>query len=127
MILNQYSESELSEAFGIDMSSVEGLGVGAGWGRVAPGVASTSHQHDETEFFVIVAGTGELSVDGRTHPARPGTVVLFEPFESHTITNTGDSDLVFFTQYWRDSARARASALSRTRPHHTDRPQFVFS
>ncbi|MFE5818121.1 class I tRNA ligase family protein [Streptomyces sp. NPDC056479] len=127
MILNYYSESELSEAFGIDMSSVDGLGVGAGWGRVAPGVTSTSHQHDETEFFVIVAGTGELAIDGHTHPARPGTVVLFEPFESHTITNTGETDLVFFTQYWRDSARARASALSRIRANHTDRPQFVFS
>lgn len=127
MILNHYSESELSEAFGIDMSSVEGLGVGAGWGRVAPGVSSTSHQHDETEFFVIVAGEGELSVDGGTHPARPGTVALFEPFESHTLTNTGETDLVFFTQYWRDSARARASALSRIRANHTDRPQFVFS
>lgn len=127
MILNHYRESELSEAFGIDMSSVDGLGVGAGWGRVAPGVTSTSHQHDETEFFVIVAGTGELNVDGRKHPAGPGTVVLFEPFESHTITNTGETDLVFFTQYWRDSARARASAQSRVRPNHTDRPQFVFS
>ncbi|GAB3998669.1 hypothetical protein GCM10029992_25100 [Glycomyces albus] len=127
MILNHYSESDLSEAFGIDMSSVEGLGVGAGWGRVAPGVSSTSHQHDETEFFVIVAGEGELRVDGRTHPARPGTVVLFEPFESHVITNTGQADLVFFTQYWRDAARARFSAVSRTRPHATDRPQFVFS
>jgi methionyl-tRNA synthetase len=127
MILNSYGESALSEAFGIDMSSVEGLGVGAGWGRVAPGVTSVSHQHDETEFFVIVAGTGELNVDGGTHPAWPGTVVLFEPFESHTITNTGGTDLVFFTQYWRDSARARASALSRVRANHTDRPQFVFS
>ena len=127
MILNNYSESDLSEAFGIDMSSVEGLGVGAGWGRVAPGVTSVSHQHDETEFFVIVAGTGVLNVDGGSHPAGPGTVVLFEPFESHTITNTGESDLVFFTQYWRDSARARTSALSRIRANHTDRPQFVFS
>lgn len=127
MILDTYRESELSQAFGIDMSSVEGLGVGAGWGRVAPGLASVSHQHDETEFFVIVAGAGELTVDGRTHPARPGTVVLFEPFESHTITNTGETDLVFFTQYWRDSARARVSALSRVRACHTERPQFVFS
>lgn len=127
MILNHYSESDLSEVFGIDMSSVEGLGVGAGWGRVAPGISSTSHQHDETEFFVIVAGTGELTVDGRAHPVQPGMVVLFEPFESHTITNTGKTDLVFFTQYWRDSARARASAQSRTRANQTDRPQFVFS
>ncbi|MEV7994256.1 class I tRNA ligase family protein [Streptomyces sp. NPDC086077] len=127
MILNQYNESELSDAFGIEMSPVEGLGVGAGWGRVAPGASSHPDRHDETEFFVIVAGTGELTVDGRGHPVRPGTVVLFEPFESHIITNTGETDLVFLTQYWRDSARARTSATSRVRANHTDRPQFVFS
>ncbi|WP_034274092.1 class I tRNA ligase family protein [Haloechinothrix halophila] len=127
MILNHYDEADLSSAFGIDMSPVEGLEVGAGWGRVRPGVSSTSHQHDETEMFVIVAGTGELTVDGRTCRAGAGTVALFEPFESHIITNTGDEDLVFFTQYWRDTERARLSAVSRTRPHASGRPQFVFS
>ncbi|QSB06876.1 class I tRNA ligase family protein [Natronoglycomyces albus] len=127
MILDYYDEGRLSEAFGIDMTSVDGLDVGAGWGRVAPGVTSTSHQHDETEFFVIVAGHGELSVDGRIYRAVPGTVALFEPFESHTITNTGESDLVFFTQYWRGERRAAASATSRSRPHPVGRPQFVFS
>lgn len=127
MILNYYSEAELTEDFGIDMSSVDGLGVGAGWGRVAPGANSRTDRHDETEFFVIVAGDGELVVDGRTYQARPGTVVLFEPFESHIIANTGRQDLIFFTQYWRDAARAQFSARSRTRPHATGRPQFVFS
>jgi methionyl-tRNA synthetase len=127
MILNYYNESELAEDFGIEMSSVDGLGVGAGWGRVAPGASSRNDRHDETEFFVIVAGEGELIVDGRTYRARPGTVVLFEPFEAHVIANTGQLDLVFFTQYWRDAARAQFSARSRTRPHATGRPQFVFS
>ncbi|MFI9503892.1 class I tRNA ligase family protein [Nocardia sp. NPDC052566] len=127
MILNYYSESELTEEFGIDMSEVAGLGVGAGWGRVSPGASSRTDRHDETEFFVIVAGEGELVVDGHHHHARPGTVALFEPFESHVIANTGAVDLVFFTQYWRDAARAQFSARSRIRPHATDRPQFVFS
>ena len=86
MILNTYNESELYAAFGIEMSTVEGIGVGAGWGRVAPGTATVSHGHDETEFFVIVAGVGELTLDGRTHLVQPGTVVLCEPFEAHTIT-----------------------------------------
>ncbi|GAA4551933.1 class I tRNA ligase family protein [Amycolatopsis samaneae] len=127
MILNYYSESDLTRVFGIEMSTVDGIGVGAGWGRVAPGVSSRTDRHDETEFFVIVAGEGELLVDGRRRLARPGTVALFEPFESHVITNTGRTDLVFFTQYWRDAARAQFSARSRVRPHATDRPQFVFS
>lgn len=127
MILNYYSESELKDDFGIEMYAVDGLGVGAEWGRVTPGGSSHNDRHDETEFFVIVAGEGEVIVDGRTYPVRPGTVVLFEPFERHVIANTGQEDLVFFTQYWRDAARAQFSARSRTRPHATSRLQFVFS
>jgi methionyl-tRNA synthetase len=127
VIINAYDDSALHEAFGIDMSDIDGLGVGAGWGRVVPGHSSDSHQHDETEFFVIVAGRGEFIVDGRRHPARPGTVALFEPFESHVLENTGESDLVFLTQYWRDSRRAQISAQNTERKNFGDRPVFVFS
>ncbi|WP_405775367.1 class I tRNA ligase family protein [Streptomyces sp. NBC_00859] len=127
MILNTYDDTVLSEAFGIDMSDIHGLGVGAGWGRVSPGTGSDSHQHDETEFFVIVSGRGEFVVDGVRHPAAPGTVALFEPFESHVLENTGDTDLVFLTQYWRDAGRALTSALNAERKGFGDRPVFVFS
>ncbi|WTW99376.1 class I tRNA ligase family protein [Streptomycetaceae bacterium NBC_01309] len=127
MIYDRYDPEVLHAAFGIRMSDVEGLGVGAGWGRVAPGQASTSHQHDETEFFVIVAGRGEFDVDGRRYEARPGTLALFEPFESHVLENTGDTDLVFLTQYWRDSGRALASAGNQRRTAFGSRPVFVFS
>lgn len=128
MIFNTYDPSVLEPAFGIGMSSVEGLGTGAGWGRVAPGGATTSHQHDETELFVIVAGQGEFVVDGRRHPVRPGTLALIEPFESHVLLeNTGDSDLVFLTQYWRDPDRALKSASDAERLAFGERPVFVFS
>ncbi|MFJ5264892.1 class I tRNA ligase family protein [Streptomyces sp. NPDC088387] len=127
MIISTFDPRALAPAFGIGMSSVEGLGVGAGWGRVTPGGASTSHQHDETEFFVIVAGQGEFVVDGRRHPAKPGTLALFEPFESHVLENTGDSDLVFLTQYWRDPVRAMKSAGEEQRLAFGERPVFVFS
>lgn len=127
MIISSYDPRALHQAFGIGMSDVEGLGVGAGWGRVAPGRASTGHQHDETEFFVIVAGQGEFVVDGHRHPARPGMLALFEPFESHVLENTGDSDLVFLTQYWRDPVRALTSAANEERLTFGDRPVFVFS
>ncbi|MBZ4017109.1 methionine--tRNA ligase [Streptomyces purpurogeneiscleroticus] len=109
------------------MSDIEGLGVGAGWGRVAPGRSSDSHQHDETEFFVIVAGRGEFLVDGQRYPAAPGTVALFEPFESHVLENTGDTDVVFLTQYWRDPSRALTSAENTARTTFGERPVFVFS
>ncbi|MEU3600167.1 class I tRNA ligase family protein [Streptomyces sp. NPDC006798] len=127
MIINHYDDKELHAAFGIGMSDVEGLGVGAGWGRVEPGGASTAHQHDETEFFVIVAGRGEFVVDGRRYPAEPGVLALFEPFETHVLENTGDTDLVFLTQYWRDPGRALTSAGNQDRLAFGDRPVFVFS
>ncbi|WP_200261954.1 class I tRNA ligase family protein [Streptomyces sp. HSG2] len=127
MIISTYDPRILEPAFGIHMSEVEGLGTGAGWGRVLPGGASTSHQHDETEFFVVVAGRGEFVVDGRRHPARPGTLALFEPFESHVLKNTGDTDLVFLTQYWRDPERAMRSAGEPERTGFGERPVFVFS
>ncbi|MYR61283.1 cupin domain-containing protein, partial [Streptomyces sp. SID625] len=115
MIINRYDPDALHEAFGIDMSSVEGLGVGAGWGRVAPGRSSDSHHHDETELFVVVAGSGEFVAGTERYAAEPGTVALFEPFESHVLHNTGTTDLVFLTQYWRDAERAMASARSTAR------------
>ncbi|MBT2454874.1 class I tRNA ligase family protein [Streptomyces sp. ISL-86] len=127
MIIASYDADVLEQAFGIDMSGVEGLGTGAGWGRVAPGRASERHQHDETELFVIVTGRGEFLVDGERHTAEPGTVVLFEPFEPHVLENTGEGDLVFFTQYWRDAERAMTSAGNPVRKGFGDRPVFVFS
>ncbi|MFI9204907.1 class I tRNA ligase family protein [Streptomyces sp. NPDC053048] len=127
MIFNRYDESVLAEAFGIDMSDVEGLGVGAGWGRVVPGQRSMVHQHDETELFVFVSGRGELIVDGERYTAEPGVVALFEPFESHVLENTGDVDVVFMTQYWRDPGRALTSARSGDRKGFGRRPVFVFS
>lgn len=127
MIVNYFSPDELSTAFGIDMSSVSGFGPGAGWGRVVPGGRSDPHQHDETEVFVIISGTGELVVDGKRIPAEPGMVARFEPFETHVIENTGDEDLVFFDLYWRDPAEAGTAAGAAHRSRFDERPVFVFS
>jgi len=127
MIIDSYDPATLHDAFGIDMNAIDGIGVGAGWGRVAPGRRSDPHQHDETETFVIVSGTGELIVDGERHPAAPGTVALFEPFEAHVIENTGTSDLLFVTFYWRDVERAARAAVSSDRRRFSARPIFIFS
>jgi methionyl-tRNA synthetase len=132
MIIRRYDPSELHAAFGIEMSSIDDVGVdwhslGAGWGRVAPGQRSDDHQHDETETFVIVQGTGELVVDNRRHPVGPGTVAQFEPFETHVIDNTGEDDLLFVTVYWRDAARASHQAGTGRPGRFAGRPVFVFS
>ncbi|GAA3440097.1 class I tRNA ligase family protein [Kutzneria kofuensis] len=127
MIIDRYDAARLSEAFGIRMSAVPAAPVGAGWGRVEPGGRSTPHQHDEIEVFVVVSGTGEIEADGRRHPVGPGTLVVFEPFETHVAINTGDTDLVFGDLYWRDSARATEAAAAVQRRRFDQRPLFVFS
>ncbi|MEH1015333.1 class I tRNA ligase family protein [Micromonospora sp. CPCC 206060] len=126
MIVSRFSRSELSAAFGIEMSSIDGPGPGSGWGRVAPGGRSDPHQHDETEVFVIVSGSGDLLVDGERTPVGPGSVVVVEPFETHVIENTGPDDLVFFDLYWRDPLRA-VEAAGAVRQRFGQRPVFVFS
>ncbi|MFI5551978.1 class I tRNA ligase family protein [Streptomyces sp. NPDC051738] len=128
MNVSVFSAEELHQAFGIEMSSVESMSAGAGWGRVAPGVTSDPHQHDEIEMFVVVAGTGWVAFDGRRIRVEPGTVCQFEPFETHVIENDGDVDLVFFDLYWRDPVRAaQAAAAGGTRRRFHERPVFVFS
>jgi len=133
VIISSYDPEALHEAFEIDMSSIDDMGldwmgVGAGWGRVAPGRRSSAHQHDETETFVIVAGTGDLIVDNRRTPVGPGIVAQFEPFETHVIENTGEEELLFATLYWRDGDRASArSTLVERGRLGRDRPVFVFS
>ncbi|MFL6145450.1 MAG: class I tRNA ligase family protein [Labedaea sp.] len=132
MIINSYDAAALHQAFGIDMSDidmsrVESLGVGAAWGRVPPGVSSDPHQHDETETFVIVAGTGDAIVDAGRHLVAPGTVIQFEPFETHYLDNTGDTDLIFATFYWRDTPRAAKKAMGGEHRRFKSRPVLVFS
>lgn len=127
MIINNYDPKALHDLFGIDMSSIDDLGVGAAWGRVVPGGRSDAHQHDETETFVIVRGHGDLVVDGHRSPVHPGVVAQFEPFETHVIENTGTEDLLFATLYWRDPQRASAQAVRVERGRLAGRPVFVFS
>lgn len=126
MIITNYDAASLSASFGIDMAGIDGLS-GASWGRVSPATRSHAHQHDETEAFVIVKGTGNVIVDGKAHPARPGTVAVFEPFETHVIENTGTSELIFFDLYWRDTQRAAQAAAETAGRRLRDRPVFVFS
>jgi methionyl-tRNA synthetase len=132
LILSTYDADALHRSFGIElgdieMGAVESMGVGAAWGKIAPGQHSDPHQHDETETFVIVSGQGDLIVDGKTTPVSSGMVTQFEPFETHYLHNTGSDDLIFATFYWRDSIRASKVAVTGDGRRFGDRPIFAFS
>ena len=130
MKITTLDDGVYSAAFGIGMAAIDSLAGPAGaasFGRVAPGGETTAHQHDEAEAFVILKGEGELVVDNIVHPVRPGSVAVFEPFETHTLRNTGDIPLEFLDLYGRDPARATEAARNTSRERFIDRPVFVFS
>ncbi|MEV8115948.1 class I tRNA ligase family protein [Streptomyces xiamenensis] len=111
----------------LDSGPAARLGVAAAWVSVEPGARSEAHQHDETETWVIVSGSGELTVDAERHPVRAATVVQFEPFETHSVTNTGDTELLLLSLYWRDAGRAAGAAADPAHRRFGTRPLFVFS
>jgi methionyl-tRNA synthetase len=131
MRIANIQQARFAQSFGIDMASIADLSdtdnVSAAYGVVAPGKDTVPHKHDESEAFVIISGDGEIVTDGRHYPVSAGSVVMFEPFESHVLRNTGQRELRFTDFYWRDPAKRAAAARENARSRLTDRPVFVFS
>jgi mannose-6-phosphate isomerase-like protein (cupin superfamily) len=65
--------------------------------RVPPGVTTRWHRlRDTVERYVIVSGTGKVSVgDAAPADVGPGDVVLIPAMTRQRICNTGADDLVF--------------------------------
>jgi len=58
------------------------------------------HQHPEEEFMLIAQGTGEILVDGATHPVGPGSMMYCAGNRTHGITNTGTEKMLFYFWKW---------------------------
>lgn len=63
--------------------------------RFLPGQAATEHVHaDMYEIFLVESGTGVVRVDGEEYALEPGTCVVIEPGERHSMACTGEEPLV---------------------------------
>jgi mannose-6-phosphate isomerase-like protein (cupin superfamily) len=61
-----------------------------------PGASIGYHRHDnETEYYLILSGTGEVNDDGTVKPVKAGDAMITGNGASHGIKNTGDVPLVF--------------------------------
>lgn len=59
-----------------------------------PKAHAPGHTHDvEEEVIYCLQGEGEVVLDGRPEPLRPGTFVVFRPGVLHSINNTGDATI----------------------------------
>lgn len=68
---------------------------------VKPGLSSTPHSHSERETFIILGGTGLITVDLEKHPVAKGDVIYLPPGSRHTLQNTSASqDLELLCIWW---------------------------
>ena len=87
------------------------------WGSaiasVRPKEATTEHSHDEEETFIILSGTGKISVDGESSDIRKGDVIYLPRHSQHFVTNgSANEPLEFLSIFWGSpEANARMAAM----------------
>jgi quercetin dioxygenase-like cupin family protein len=71
----------------------------AGWIELVPGAAVSEHTHGkEAELLYVLAGGGEMTVDGQTYPVEPGMAVHVPAGATHgfRVTSTMPVEAVQF-------------------------------
>jgi len=62
---------------------------------VKPGKRTLEHIHETSkEFYYITKGIGVIELNSRKNPLEENTMVYIPPKTRHTVTNTGQEDLL---------------------------------
>jgi mannose-6-phosphate isomerase-like protein (cupin superfamily) len=61
------------------------------------------HMHAHAELYYFVSGTGEVTVNGATHPVSAGDAVLIPGHAEHLAYNTGNEPLRLLYVFAADS------------------------
>jgi quercetin dioxygenase-like cupin family protein len=65
-----------------------------GYSVFTPGTELTPVRHETEEFAYVVAGSGELRLDGEAVPFQVGDALHIPAGVWHAVANTGDDDVV---------------------------------
>jgi quercetin dioxygenase-like cupin family protein len=84
-------ESEWKTLISAGSTRSEALTVGVG--RLPPGGSLHSHRHEQHEAYLVLDGTGVVTIEGTARPVRPGTAVFIPGNALHSVQATGESDL----------------------------------
>lgn len=69
---------------------------------VYPGQTSPVDLHDVKECWFIAAGKGIVTYDGAAEvPVKTGDVLFYDSRKSHSISNTGEQELLIFSVWWK--------------------------
>jgi putative monooxygenase len=70
--------------------------LGITWVDGQPGSQQQLHEHPDSEqVYVIVAGSGEMIVEGEERHVEAGTMVFIPPGAKHAIRNSGTEPLTY--------------------------------
>jgi mannose-6-phosphate isomerase-like protein (cupin superfamily) len=76
-----------------DVTQSEALTMGIA--KIPPNEALREHRHLQEEIYLVLKGTGSVTIDGKTRPVGPGTSVFIPGNVVHSCENTGEGDLRF--------------------------------
>jgi quercetin dioxygenase-like cupin family protein len=82
------------------------------------GVRTIEHDHEAEELAIVLAGQGEIVIDGQSHEVRPGSIVLAPSFSRHTTQAHAGNPLLVLWIYappgserkWLGKAATRAES-----------------
>src|SRR5215471_7954136 len=62
--------------------------------RFAPGRSRDRTASSRHELLYVIAGSGELDLEGEKHPVEPGTAAFVAPGETWSLDNQGAGELL---------------------------------
>jgi quercetin dioxygenase-like cupin family protein len=76
-----------------DLTHSEALTMGIA--KIPPNEALREHRHLQEEIYLVLEGTGSVTIDGETRPVGSGTSVFIPGNALRSCENTGEGDLRF--------------------------------
>ncbi len=73
---------------------------GSAWVTLEPGKRTSPQWHDEEEAFIILSGTGEMSVDAETRQVGKGDVIYMPRCSTHWLKNTDPDRMLEMLNIW---------------------------
>jgi mannose-6-phosphate isomerase-like protein (cupin superfamily) len=107
MLLRDLGDDRLEPAYGILFQQIYPHGGedladwGIGRSVIEPGGGTARHAHDEHELFIILSGSGVMTIEDDQQPVGAGQGVLIPQGSRHDLANASPSErLVFLNVYW---------------------------
>ena len=64
-----------------------------------PGASIGYHKQDRDEVYYIIGGSGKMTINGKVFSAKTGDAFLTRSGSSHSLEQSGDSDLTIIITY----------------------------